>query len=134
MSLLQKLCVLNLMGIKMNLETKKTSEYVCLKPLSKNIDATVSTEFKARVIDLINQGNHFFLLNLSLVEFMDSSGLGAMISILKTLKINNGDIVLCELNKPVLNLLNLTRMNSVFKIFPNEKEGLESLIDMKKNL
>lgn len=118
----------------MNLETKKSGEFVFLKPLKQNIDATASTEFKARVVDLINQGNNFFLLNLSQVDFVDSSGLGAMISILKTLTMNNGDIVLCELNVPVQNLFNLTRMNSVFKICSNEKDGLESLIKIKENL
>jgi len=118
----------------MNLETKKTGEFILLKPLKQNIDVTTSTEFKARVTDLINQGNNFFLLNLSEVDFVDSSGLGVMISILKTLTLNNGDIVLCELNIPVLNLFNLTRMNTVFKICSTEKEGLESLIDIKKNL
>lgn len=117
----------------MDLETKKVDEIVCLKPLKQNIDASASTQFKARVMDLINQNNKFFLLNLSEVEFVDSSGLGAMISILKTLKMNNGDLVVCDLNSSVLNLFNLTRMNNVFKICKNEKEGLESLIDLRKN-
>jgi anti-sigma B factor antagonist len=118
----------------MDLELKKTGEFVFLKPLRQNIDTTASTEFKARVMDLINQGHNFFLLNLSQVDFVDSSGLGAMISILKTLTLNHGDIVLCELNTPVQNLFNLTRMNSVFKIYASEKEGLESLIEIKKHL
>jgi anti-sigma B factor antagonist len=118
----------------MDLETKKSDDIVFLKPLKQNIDATASTQFKARVMDLINQGNNFFLLNLSDVEFVDSSGLGAMISILKTLKLNNGDIVLCNLNMAVLNLFNLTRMNNVFNIRSNEKEGLEALLDLRKKL
>lgn len=117
--------------MNMNLETKKNQEFIFLKPLEGSIDATVSTEFKGRVMDLINQGNNFFLLNLSKVDFIDSSGLGSMISILKTLSLNNGDIVLCELNKPVLNLLTLTRMNNVFKICGTEKEGIDSLINIK---
>jgi anti-sigma B factor antagonist len=98
-----------------------------------NDKVTTSTEFKARVADLINQGNNFFLLNLSEVPFVDSSGLGALISILKTLMQNNGEIVLCELNIPVLNLFKLTRMDSVFKIYASEREGLEALTEIKKN-
>lgn len=116
----------------MDLEAKVEGEFTYLKPLSKSIDATVSTDFKGRVIDLINQGNNFYILNLSRVDFIDSSGLSAMISILKTLTLNNGDMVICEIQKPVLNLLNLTRMNNVFKICPNEKEGLEFLTKKKK--
>lgn len=118
----------------MNLETKKNGEVIFVKLLSQNIDATVSSEFKGRMVDLINQGNNFFLLNLSQVNFIDSSGLGAMISVLKVVTLNNGNIVLCELKTPVENLLKLTRMNNVFKICANEKEGLEFLINIKKNL
>jgi anti-sigma B factor antagonist len=118
----------------MNLETKMTSELIVLKPENESLDATVSKEFKSRVIDLINQGNNFFLLNMSQVDFVDSSGLIALISILKALSINQGDIVLCEVKLPVLNLFNLTRMNNVFKTFASEKEGLEYLINVKKNL
>ena len=118
----------------MDMEVTKTDEIIFLKPLKQNIDATASTQFKARVIDLINQGNHFFLLNLSEVEFVDSSGLGAMISILKLLKLNNGDLVLCNLNVAVLNLFNLTRMTHVFNISTNEKDGLESLVAIRNKL
>jgi len=118
----------------MNLETKEVEGFIFLKPLKQNIDVTVSTEFKAKIVDLINQDNNFFLLNLSQVDFVDSSGLGAMISILKMLTLNNGDIVLCELQDPVLNLFTLTRMNNVFKICSSEKEGLESLVKTKKSL
>lgn len=116
----------------MNLEIKKTSDYVLLKPASQNIDVTVSTEFKSRVADLINRGHLFFLLDLSQVDFIDSSGLGAMISILKTLRLHNGDLVLCDLKPTVLNLLQLTRMHNVFIIRATEKEGIESLAAIKK--
>ncbi len=117
----------------MNIEEKKGEDFIVLKPLSRNIDVTVSTQFKGKVVDLINQGNHFFILNLSQVEFVDSSGLGAMISILKTLKQSNGDIILCELKNPVMNLLNLTRLSNVFKICSNENEASKSLLSTKKS-
>jgi anti-sigma B factor antagonist len=115
----------------MDLQTKKQGGVILLKPLSKNIDATVTTDFKTRVIDLINQGNNSFLLNLSEVDFIDSSGLVAVISILKALNLNNGSIVLCELQSPVLSLFKLTRMDQVFQICTNEKEGFTQLINKK---
>ncbi len=118
----------------MDLEIKKTPEFVILKPISSSIDATVSTDFKGRVMDLINQGNNFFLLDMSQVDFVDSSGLGALISILKAISLNNGEIVLFELKVPVKNLFDLTRMNSVFKICSSEREGLEFLSNAKKKL
>lgn len=117
----------------MDLQVKKQGEVIFLKPLSSNLDATVTTAFKTRVYDLINQGNNYFVLNLSEVSFIDSSGLGAMVSILKTLNINNGDIVLCGVLQPVLNLFKLTRMDQVFQICNNENEGHTQLVNKKNN-
>lgn len=118
----------------MNLESKISGDFICIKPLSQRIDATACSEFKEKIIHLINQGNNFLLLNLSQVEFVDSSGLGAMIFILKTLKETKGQIVICELNHAVKNLFTLTRMNNVFTVRPNEKEGLECLKGIKEDI
>lgn len=118
----------------MDLETKKKGEVIFLKPLCKNIDVTCTTDFKARIIDLIHQGNNFFLLNLSEVDFMDSSGLGAVITILKTLTLNNGDIVLCGLQTPISSLFKLTRMDRVFQIYPNQEEAYTQLMNKKNSL
>lgn len=117
----------------MNLETKKVNEVVIVKPLSENLNAVECTDFKGKIIDLINGGNHFVLLNLSQVKFIDSSGLGAIISILKILELKNrGTIVLCEIKDPVLNLFKLTRMDRVFKICSSEQTGLATISDVKK--
>lgn len=116
----------------MNFEEKKDGDILILKPISRNIDVTVSTEIKGKFVDLINRGNNFFILTLSQVEFVDSSGLGALISILKTIALNNGDMVLCELNNPVMSLLKLTRMTNIFKICPTEQEGIQLLSTLRQ--
>lgn len=115
----------------MDLETRKSGEVLIIKPLSKNIDVTVSNYFKGIVIDLINQGNSQFLIDFSAVTFIDSSGLGSLISILKNVSYNNGNIALCNVQNTVMNMFNLTRMNMVFKIFPTEKEAFDYLMKSK---
>lgn len=115
----------------MNVEIKKDGAIVIVKPLDKSIDASVSTDFKGKMVDVINQGNNFFLLNLSKVEFIDSSGLGAIISVLKILTKNNGKFVICELKNPILHLFKVTRLDKVFKICSSEKDGLAFLINTK---
>jgi anti-sigma B factor antagonist len=117
----------------MEIEIKKHQGLVILKPEIKSIDSTVSVKFKDKVIDQINQGNIFILLNMSQVDFLDSGGLIAMIAILKALNQSKGDIIICELNVPIKNLFHLTRMNNVFKMCATEKEGLEYLMQIKKN-
>lgn len=111
----------------MDLSVNKKGMITIVKPLGKNLDATVSTEFKGRIVDLIVQDNKLFLLDLSNVEFLDSSGLGALISTLKNITLQNGKIVLLGLQKPVVSLFNITRMTNVFKIVDHENDGITLL-------
>lgn len=119
----------------MNFEIIKTdSRVLIIKPLIKNIDATVSTLFKSKVYDLIEEENKFFLFNLKEIDFIDSSALGTLVSILKTLSLKQGLMVLCEVNTPILNLFKITRMDQVFNIFSKEEEALAFLINKKETL
>lgn len=117
----------------MNLEVRKEGEIVCVTLANKKLDSTNSTEFKGQIIDLINQGGIYLLLNLTFVEFVDSSGLGALISVLKTLKQCKGVIVICETKPAVQNLFKITRIDLVIDVCLNEKQGLED-INKKKNI
>lgn len=111
----------------MDLETRKKGNVIFLKILDKSLDATISANFKGRVMDLINQGTNTFILNLSNVDFIDSSGLGSIISILKNLTLNNGNLILCGANSPVVNLLSMTQLDRVLQVYPNEEEAINSI-------
>ena len=78
------------------------------------------------MVDWINQGNRRIVLDLSEVDFIDSSGLGAIVSSLKTLG-NDGDLVICGIRETVMGLFKITRMNRVFQIFATESEAIEAL-------
>lgn len=110
----------------MEIETKKINEILLITPHSKRIDAAVSTTFKGQIVDLINRGNYFLILNLTEVEFLDSSGLGAIISIFKSVS-ENGSLILFGLQKQLTNLVKLTRMDKVFKITETEEQALKEV-------
>lgn len=111
----------------MDLDVRTDDGIIIIKSLSKNIDADVCTEFKVKLMAIVNKGNKLFLIDLSQVDFIDSRGLGALISTLKKIKSNNGHLALCGLKSTVVNLFNITRMNQVFQIAKDETEGLELL-------
>ncbi len=115
----------------MQLEDKKIGNVLIVKPLEKRIDASSATDFKGKMVDWVNGGNNRIVLNLSLVDFIDSSGLGAIVSSLKTIG-NNGDLVICGVRDTVMSLFRLTRMNRVFQIFVSEEEALSALANTKK--
>jgi anti-sigma B factor antagonist len=110
----------------MQIEDRKVGDILVVLPVEKRIDASVSTEFKGKMVDWINQGNRRIVLDLSLVDFIDSSGLGAIVSSLKTIG-NDGDLVVCCIRETVMSLFKLTRMNRVFQIFAAQTEAIEAL-------
>jgi anti-sigma B factor antagonist len=110
----------------MQVEGKKISDLLVVTPLEKRLDASAAADFKGKVVDLINAGNNRIVLNLTQVDFIDSSGLGAIVSCLKTLG-GNGDLVISGVQATVMSLFQLTRMNRVFKMFATEAEALKAL-------
>jgi anti-anti-sigma factor len=77
---------------------------------------------------LLASGNNFVMLDLADVNFIDSSGLSAMIIALKMLRIAGGDLYLCSIAEPVQNLLKMTRMDRLFE----NLDPLSQLIDFRK--
>jgi anti-sigma B factor antagonist len=91
----------------------------------KALDAANSKEFKSAIESLLRpQAKLVFDLNK--VEFMDSTGLGALVSCLRRAHIAEGEIKLCGITKPVRVLLELVRMHRVFEIFNNPDEAVSS--------
>jgi anti-anti-sigma factor len=64
----------------MQLEQRNAGEALVVTPLEERLDARVATDFKERMAELIASGNSKIVLDLSKVEFIDSSGLGAIVS------------------------------------------------------
>lgn len=112
---------------QMNLETKQENGILYVKPLDKSLEAVNSKEFKAQVIELITQGRTKVLLNLSKIEFIDSSGLSSLISILKLVANSKGSLVICETQDQARRVFSLTRLDQAFQMFSTEQEGMRSL-------
>lgn len=110
----------------MQVEEKRVGKFLVVKPLEKRIDFKVATDFKDKMAELIESGNMFILLNMSEVEFIDSSGLGAIVSSLKRMK-GRGDLFICGLKETIMTMFNLTRMDRVFRIFESEQEAIKTL-------
>lgn len=105
---------------------KNGQEVLIIKPDSSRIDASSAVQFKNQMLDIIQSGKNTIILDLSEVDFIDSSGLGALVSSRKTMG-SKGDIVLCDVSERVLNIFKVTRMNKVFKIFNSKDEALRDM-------
>ena len=110
----------------MQLEQRKAGEALVVAPLEERLDARVATDFKERMAELIASGNMKIVLDLSRVEFIDSSGLGAIVSSLKRMG-GRGDLVVCGLQETTMTLFRLTRMDRVFQVFDSEQQAVSAL-------
>jgi len=78
------------------------------------------------VRERLNNGHTKILLNLAGIVYMDSSGLGELVSGLRAVQGKGGDLKLLNLTKKVSDLLQITRLNSVFDIHTDEAQALAS--------
>lgn len=92
---------------------------------SKVLDAGTTAAFKEAMKPLLQDGAKI-VLDLSKVEFIDSSGLGALVSSLRQAHGMNAEIKLFGLRKPVRALFELVRMHRVFEVFNSSAEAISS--------
>lgn len=83
-------------------------------------------QVKERIKDLLSDGQRRILLNLAEVTYIDSAGLGSLISGYTTVKREGGSLKLVNLTKRIQDLLAITKLITVFETFENEAEALSS--------
>jgi len=111
----------------MKLDVNHQNGVTVIKPQLKRIDASVATEFKSKLLDLVDRGNEKIVINLSEVDFIDSSGLGVLVLVLRKLG-PDGKIRLCKVNDSVRSIFELTRLNEVFNIHKTVEGAVEGLL------
>lgn len=85
--------------------------------LSGILDGIRGGQLRRKIDEVIKTGNRVILVDCSAVEFMDSSGLGALVMALKQIRSIGGRMSLCGINDQIKMLLELTDMDSVFEVF-----------------
>lgn len=95
--------------------SKLQSRFVVVKPQTHRLDASMAEDFKSEVKAIVDDGARHLVIDFSSVQFMDSSGLGALVGSLKYLGAG-GVIEIAEPCDAVRKVLRLTRMNKVFPI------------------
>lgn len=81
---------------------------------------------KEAIRGLLAEGRNQVLLNLARVGYIDSLGLGELISIHITLKKNGGQIKLLHLTQRLRELMTMTKLLTVFDVYEDEAEALDS--------
>jgi anti-sigma B factor antagonist len=85
-----------------------------------------SVQLRDAIRDLISKGVKNILLNLGDVNYIDSSGLGELVSAFTTAKNQNADVKLLNLTKKVKDVLQVTKLYTVFDIYDDEASAIAS--------
>lgn len=78
--------------------------------------------------DLLNDGHKKFILNLSGVRALDSSGIGELVRSYMTVINRGGDLKMLNLSPKVEEILNITRLSQVFEDFSDEQSAVKSFL------
>jgi anti-anti-sigma factor len=89
------------------------------------VDADTSPELKLALQELASEGVLWIVVDLREVDFMDSSGLSALVSGLRALRERGGSLHLCRPQPQPLTALKLTMLDRVFPIFDTPDQALD---------
>lgn len=116
----------------MEIATEKVGEVVIVTPKAEFLDASNCQDFKQDINGILD-ANKLVLLDIGQLRFVDSSGLGAILSCLRKLTAAGGDLkLLCDKCKPVRMFFELVRMNRIIDIYNTRPEAIESFQQARK--
>jgi len=110
-----------------------------MKSITRQVDGITIVDLSGRITlgegsvvlrdivrDLVTKGQRKILLNLGDVTYIDSSGIGELVSAFTTVRNQGGELKLLNLTKKVHDLLQLTKLYTVFDIYDDEAHAISS--------
>ena len=86
------------------------------------LDGIRGNKLRQEISEIVNHGTDIVLIDLKGVNFIDSSGLGALVSVLKTVRTAGSKLFVCSINDQVRMLFELTKMDRIFEKYADQDE------------
>ena len=109
----------------MKISTREKGKVVIFD-LKGDLDTKGASTVKEKINEKLDEDKTLILFNLTEVTYIDSAGLGVLVSGLKNANKLSGDLKLWGLQENVKDVFELTRLNKVFQIFDDEESALAS--------
>ncbi len=112
------------------MRTEKLDNVMVITPKGGHLDASNREEFRASLeaaaADAATAGIKSLILDLMNVRFVDSSGLGVIMTALRRIREADGDMVACNIMKPVKILFDLVRLDRVMSVYGDRATAIAS--------
>ena len=110
----------------MNFAVTEKDGIVVLSLKGKIMGGPEATEINDKINQLLDEKKLKIIIDLKHVEWMNSSGLGILISTVTVLRNNNGSMRLINVSDKIKNLLKITKLNTVFTLHDTYEQAVES--------
>lgn len=112
--------------MSVKLSTRQVGDVTVIDAVGRITLGEGASTFRDTLRDLASKGNQKMLLNLSEVSYIDSSGIGELVSGFTTVTNHGGQLKLIGLTKRVKDLLQITKLYTVFEVFDDEAAAVRS--------
>ena len=111
----------------MGFETREASDgKVVVIECPERVDLSVAKYLRAIMKESTDQNKFLLVVDMDKTDFMDSSGLGALVSRIAATRSNDGDIRLACVKEPILKLLALTHLDQIFQCCESVNAAVDS--------
>jgi anti-sigma B factor antagonist len=111
--------------MEQTIHTAQDGKTVIVLTPSGRLDITTAWQFRLKLQDCISKVSPHIVVNLGLVNFIDSSGLTSLVAGMRDADKASGSFSICDVHPEARLVFEVTMMDSVFQIFETEAEALE---------
>ncbi|MCF4966566.1 STAS domain-containing protein [Nostoc sp. CMAA1605] len=86
------------------------------------LDGIRGNQLRREISDILDSGVEVLLIDMKQVKFIDSSGLGSLVSAMQLVRNTNTKLFLCSINDQVRMLFELTKMDRIFRVFLDQDD------------
>jgi anti-sigma B factor antagonist len=112
--------------VQLKLSTRKVSDVLVVDCNGRVVFGEESAALRDTVKRLIEEKNTHLVLNLAGVTYIDSGGLGTLVGLYTTAQNAGGSLKLASLTQRVGDLLQVTKLVTIFEVFDSEEQAIES--------
>jgi len=109
--------------LNLTMNSRIPDETTCVLEIEGEVDVYTSPQLKQDLVQLAERGVKRVIINLSKVEYLDSTGLGVLIGGLKRLREAGGNLALVGPGMRIQRIFEITGLNKIFDIYQTEEEA-----------
>ena len=115
-------------ALNFNVVVRSSPQHVTasLVDVEGEVDVLTSPRLKTALVAVVDAGATTVVINLDRVRYMDSTGLGVIVSATKRVREKDGSIVLTGLSPHLMKIFEITGLRKVFDVYPTESDALKA--------